>query len=348
MHRMSRDKAAGVVHLTLQNLPDLAIRCEDRTFKIHHDQIMEKSTLLKSIQYNGIHDGMPQVEINDIKPEILSCVLDFLYTGDFDETGKNQYVPSSVLAISKDEIIRSPPSSPSSERHKRLAAISTVAQKYKMAKLQELVEAKFASSGKISTYLDGIIADAKSEPSFIVSEVQTRAKEVVQPLNSSLFFTQPYDPIDESSGNQSATLTGSPSLLDSPAAVRSTASAGQAASKDLEDGPLIANIKCNIAELRARFLSLEANHCSKSEDDQKVIQEQSSRIRVLLQERLQAELCREMAQSRLDGLIEVLNEAKRCGNSSCGAYFNVLVQENEVRGKGNVTIRCRTCNARRR
>ncbi|KAK6333965.1 hypothetical protein TWF696_002476 [Orbilia brochopaga] len=352
MPESSSADAPSVVQLTLQDRPDLAIKSQDRLFKVHQDQLMGKGTLLNNIQYNGIHDGMPQIETKDIRPDVLSCVLDFLYTGDFDEAGKNQYVPSSVLIVqTDDEALKSPPGSPSTERHKRLAAVYTVAQKYKIANLKELVEEKFASSGRISTYLDGIIADGKLGPSGMGAKLQAKLEEAAVKSKVSSSPATPANQLGEDSESTATGVTTPASPLGAPSELESTNSQIQPASQNPAGGLDTANIKTSVANLKAHIATLDStieSLRSSSEEGETQLKELSNKLKVVQQEKFQAELCHHTAQSRLEGLIKTLNETQRCGNGGCRASLNILVHESEVRTKGNVIIRCGICNARQR
>ncbi|KAJ6262667.1 hypothetical protein Dda_3479 [Drechslerella dactyloides] len=320
--------SASTVHLIVQSSPDLAIRCENYMFKVHQEEVMSKTTLLMNIQYNGFKDGIPEVQTKDIKPAVLSCILDFLYTGDFDETGKKQYVPSTVLiADAGDDNVQSPPGSPSTERHKKLASIFTLAQKYKIRKLKELVEQKFAASGKISVYLDGIIADAKLGPSGMGSKLQMKLQEAAaSPTNppSSTTFSET---LDDSSGSAATGTTTPASLIKTPSEAESTGSRSYHPSEGpptmtLEEEAALANVSSTPI----------------SEEELKAFQEEISKIKALQQEKFQAELSRDTAQGRLDGLIKTLNETKRCKNSSCRASLNVLVHEGEKMDGANSSV----------
>ncbi|EWC43774.1 hypothetical protein DRE_07339 [Drechslerella stenobrocha 248] len=346
----------GRVRLTLLSNPDLVIRCQNQIFKVHQDQLLNNCTLLTEIQYNGIQDGTAEVQTKGIKPDALSCILDFLYTGNFDETGAKKYVPSTVLTtddahngIVDVDGLCSPTCSQSTERHKRLASIYTLAQKYKIPRLKELVERKFANAGRISGYLKGILNDARLENPDLGSRLQIKLEGAAASSQDSSTMVS-----DKADG---ASFGGSATGATTPESFAPTPPEEEEEGEEIAIGPNTAPIVqglaggTDIATLKTLSLALQAELESLRlvhEEQTKRLQEQQPMLLVLQQGKFQAELSHATAQSRLDGLVTVLNDTQRCQNRSCQISLNVLVQESEIRTKGNVILRCGTCNARQR
>ncbi|KAF3935477.1 hypothetical protein ABW20_dc0110326 [Dactylellina cionopaga] len=336
--------------ISLRSNPDLAIRCDDYLFKVHQDQIIDKSTLLTNIQYNGVYNGIDEVQTKDTKPEVLSCILDFLYLGTFDETGLYPYIPSTCQTAedgSKHTPIRSssPSDSPSTEQHKRLAAIYTLAQRYKISGLKELVEEKFASAGKVSDYLSEILKDVISGPSDVGKRLQAKLQKVATTSQEKPQATLLGGSVDDNNGRDTTGVTTPESFIvtppeeetlvnpsNTPVTSDITSTSGGAGLQALND-----NLQRELETLRSSF-----------EQQIKELKDQKNQLLVLQQEKFQADLCRDTAQGRLEGLMKVLNDTKRCKNNGCRVSLDVLIQENEVRTMGNVTIRCGVCNARQR
>ncbi|KAK6502086.1 hypothetical protein TWF481_009896 [Arthrobotrys musiformis] len=310
--------------------PDLEIKCGNRTFKTHEEQL----------------DGCALVEIYDIEPSVLSCILDYFYTGDFDESGSSPYIPSTLDPNAATETpFRSPSGSPSAERNKRLAAVYTMAQKYKISELKELVKGKFASNGKLSDYLSAIVKDANLKTNDMGRTLHVKLQKVALASIDSPDASSPGQTEEDSDGNDGVNTPRSNNIttksledekVNNPTNTPVVDDAsGSSALLTLQ--ALNENLQTELATVRASF-----------ENQTKESSEHKSQLLVLKHEKLQAELSRDSALERLDGLMKVLNETKRCKNTGCLASLNVLVQDSEVRMGGNVTIRCGNCNARQR
>ncbi|KAF3928123.1 hypothetical protein AA313_de0203960 [Arthrobotrys entomopaga] len=303
--------------MSLRSSPDLAIKCHNRVFKIHEDQILENSTLLRNVQYHGVQNGIRTVEIKVIGPQTISCLLDFIYTGDFDETGTNSYIPSSCGdANCKDHLDLG---SPSSDLYRKLAIVDVCGETFKISGLRELVEKKLISNGLNLEGLDKTIGELASDMTQILQRKMRLSKPSCESTTPTISDTVT-PPKQETSLDQQNHL-----------AIQNTTATSTLATK-----------KVGSNGLQAEHDALRADY----EGKLKELKEQKEKFLVMQAEKLQADLCRDTAQERLDGLIKALNETKRCKNSGCQVSLNVLVQENEVRTKGNVKIRCGTCNAR--
>ncbi|KAK6358789.1 hypothetical protein TWF730_008108 [Orbilia blumenaviensis] len=329
--------------------PDLAIRCGNRIFKVHQEQVLGKPGILDAVRYEGITDGCATIVAHDIEPTVLSCMIDYFYTGDFDETGENPRVPSTNCleggdGIQADSPFKSPSGSACAERNKRLAAVYTMAQKYRINDLKEVVKKKFACDGKLSEYLTAIVKDN--------SITAAAAADMGQTLHAKLekvALTTVDSP--ETDGNGDEEITNS----------EETTTKSSNSSKPLEEEkvnnptntPVIpdtfaATALCSMEALNENLIN-EVDSLRTANDQQaKEIADQKSQLLILNHEKRQAELSRDTAMERLDGLMKVLNETKRCKNTGCQTSLNVSVQENEVRTGGNITIRCGSCNARQR
>ncbi|KAK6540617.1 hypothetical protein TWF694_008012 [Orbilia ellipsospora] len=56
----------------LRRNPDLAIRCHNHIFKVHEDQVLAKSILLRDLECHGAKNGVSFVETKVTDPQILS------------------------------------------------------------------------------------------------------------------------------------------------------------------------------------------------------------------------------------------------------------------------------------
>ncbi|KAK6519231.1 hypothetical protein TWF281_003067 [Arthrobotrys megalospora] len=322
------------------NPPDLAIRCGTRVFKVHQDQLLGKPGILDAVRYEGIQDGCVQVQAHDIEHSVLSCILDYFYKGNFDESGLNPYVPSTGHPDENNGVqespFRSPSGSPSVERNKRLAAVYTMAQKYKIPELKELVKEKFAGNGKLSEYLAAILKDSS-----------LTSLDMGQTLHAKL---------------QKVALTSvDPLEIDPSEAIDSGSIKSVIAAKSLEeekvnnpnntpvtDDPLTTSALSTMEALNSTLQTeLDALRAT-NEQQTKELTEQKSQLLILKHEKFQAELSRDTALERFEGLMKVVNDTKRCKNTGCQVPLNIAIQENEVRTKGNVNIRCGHCNSRQR
>ncbi|EPS41623.1 hypothetical protein H072_4485 [Dactylellina haptotyla CBS 200.50] len=90
-------------------------------------------------------NGMPEVEINIMKPDVLACILDFIYTGDFDETGKKQYIRSTHQPRDGEDYTLFP-SEPSGEHIRRLVSIYNMARKCNLEKMAALAKERLTES----------------------------------------------------------------------------------------------------------------------------------------------------------------------------------------------------------
>ncbi|RVD86064.1 uncharacterized protein DFL_004358 [Arthrobotrys flagrans] len=327
--------------------PDLVIRCGNRTFKAHQEQLVGKPGLLDAVRYEGIQDGCALVQAHDLEPSVLSCILDYFYTGDFDESGLNPYVPSIINPDESngttDSPLKSPSGFPSAERNKRLAAVYTMAQKYKITELKELVQEKFASNGKLSEYLSAIIKDNSLNGTDMGRTLHAKLQKVV------LASTDPpeAESVEQTNGNDGENVDGD-TTENGINKTTEDEKVNNPTNTPVVDEPLskaaLSTMEALNESLQSELATIRATH----EEQTKEFNEQKSQLLVLKHEKLQAELSRDSAIERLEGLMKVINETKKCKNGGCLAPLNVSVQENEVRMKGNVTIRCGHCNARQR
>ncbi|KAK6348716.1 hypothetical protein TWF718_006503 [Orbilia javanica] len=327
--------------------PDLAIRCGSRTFKTHQEQLVGKPGILDTVRYEGIQDGCAVVQIHDIEPSVLSCILDYFYTGDFDESGLNPYVPSTLDPDESNGVtespFKSPSGSPSAERNKRLAAVYTMAQKYKIPELKELVKGKFAGNGKLSEYLCAIIKDSSMTGNDMGRTLHVKLQKVALasagPPESDV--TESLNGNSGENGDNDVTKTGVSKTLEEERVNNPT---NTPVVNDLLGSSALSTMEALNESLQSELVTIRTAYEKQTNE----FNEQKSQFLVLKHEKLQAELSRDSAVDRLDGLMKVVNETKKCKNTGCLAPLNVLVQENEVRMKGNVTIRCGHCNARQR
>ncbi|KAK6519739.1 hypothetical protein TWF506_000038 [Arthrobotrys conoides] len=327
--------------------PDLAIKCENRIFKAHQEQLVGKPGLLDSVRYEGIQDGCAMVQIHDVEPTVLSCILDYFYTGDFDESGLNPYVPSTLDPKENngatESPFKSPSGSPTAEHNKRLAAVFTMAQKYKINGLKDLVQKKFASNGKLSEYLSAIIKDK------ILAETDMgRTLHVkLQKVALATVHTPEVELMDQSicndggSTDDNITKNGITKIVEDEKVNNPT-------NTPVVDEPdtttALSTMEALNESLQTELATLRATH----EELTKEFNEQKPFLLTLKAEKFQALCSRDSAIERLEGLMKVINEANKCENTGCLAPLNVSVIDDEVRMGGNVTIRCGRCNARQR
>ncbi|EXJ67542.1 uncharacterized protein A1O5_09555 [Cladophialophora psammophila CBS 110553] len=61
----------------------LVVGCEQRLFAAHEDVLCHSPYFAAALKGNFLEGGSKRVELPDEEPEILSCVLEFLYKGDY-------------------------------------------------------------------------------------------------------------------------------------------------------------------------------------------------------------------------------------------------------------------------
>ncbi|KAF3282255.1 hypothetical protein TWF970_001668 [Orbilia oligospora] len=290
--------------------PDLAIRCGNRIFKTHQEQLVGKPGILDAVRYEGIQDGCAMVLVHDVEPTVLSCILDYFYTGDFDESGSNPYVPSVLVPDRNDGAtespFKSPSGSPSAEPNKRLAAVFTMAQKYKINELKELKVA--------------------------LASVDSPEVEIID---------QSICNNDDGSTDDDTTKNGITKIVEDDKVKNPT-------NTPVVDEPLTATALSTMEALNESLQTELAALRTTYEEQTKELNGQKPFLLSLKVEKNQAERCRDSAIERLEGLMKVINETTKCKNTNCLASLNISVIENEVRLGGNVTIRCGRCNARQR
>ncbi|KAF3941559.1 hypothetical protein ABW19_dt0205365 [Dactylella cylindrospora] len=211
-----------------------------------------------------------------------------------------------------------------------------------MLELRSLVEEKFAATGKLSEYLSEIAGTRKQDEKDLGQKLKVKLEEIAKLSRDSWAETEEEPKLFNDSAMSSGLKSGSGAA--SPKAGASFAPNNTPITTETESAADLTSLLALNEALRGELSTLRHSYEQQTKD----LAEQRSNLLVLKQEKLQAELCRDSAQGRLDGLIQVLNNSKRCNNTGCQVSLNVAVLEHEVRTKGNIIIRCRTCNARQR